>query len=146
MRRTGDQDAAGFADTLEPRRDIDALAENVVALNQDIAEMDADAVDDAPGSGMTALRSTISFWIAIAHSTASTTEGNSSSNPSPMVLTMRPPRPATIGSAASRCSPHRPRRPGLVLAHEARIADDVDRHDRGQSAGFGHSNPQERIA
>jgi hypothetical protein len=43
----------------------------------------------------------MSFWIAIAHSTASTTEGNSSSNPSPIVLTIRPPRPAMTGPGGS---------------------------------------------
>ena len=48
------------------------------------------------------LRSVITFWIATAHSTAATTEGNSSRSPSPVVLTMRPPWSATIGRAASR--------------------------------------------
>ena len=38
--------------------------------------------------------------------------------------------------------PHRPRRPDLVLAHQAGIADDVDRHDRSEFAGFGHCAPQ----
>ena len=55
-------------------------------------------------SGVSALRSTISFWIAIAHSTAATTEGNSINNPSPIVLTMRPPWLGHDRPAASRCS------------------------------------------
>ena len=89
-------------------------------------------------SGVPALRSTISFWIAIAHSTAATTEGNSSRSPSPVVLTMRPPklrhdRPRRLAMLA-----HRPRRPRLVLAHQARVADDVDGEDRGEPAGGGH--------
>ena len=33
---------------------------------------------------------------------------------------------------------HRPRRPRLVLAHEARVADDVGGEDRGEAAGGGH--------
>ena len=33
----------------------------------------------------------------------------------------------------------RPRRPRLVLAHEARVADDVGGEDRGEAAGGGHS-------
>ena len=33
---------------------------------------------------------------------------------------------------------HRQRRPRLVLAHQPRIADDVDGHDRGEAAGRGH--------
>ena len=37
---------------------------------------------------------------------------------------------------------HRPRRPYLVLAHEARVADHVGGEDRGELAGFGHRVPQ----
>jgi len=55
-------------------------------------------------SGVPALRSVMGFWIAIAHSTAATTEENSISSPSPVVLTMRPPLLTTSGAAASRCS------------------------------------------
>src|SRR5580698_8124197 len=84
--------------------------------------------------GVSALRSTISFWIAIAHSTAATMEGNSSSTPSPVVLTMRPLKLATIGSATSRCS----LTARLVLAHQARVADDVGGEDRGEAPGGGH--------
>ena len=39
--------------------------------------------------------------------------------------------------------PHGPRGAGLVLAHEARVADNVDCHDRGEPADFGHSAPRE---
>src|SRR5208283_177838 len=34
--------------------------------------------------------------------------------------------------------PHRPRRPRLVLAHQARVADDIGGEDRGEPAGGGH--------
>ena len=45
------------------------------------------------------------FWIASAHSTASTTDGNSTSAPSPISLTSRPPRSAITGSNTStRCA------------------------------------------
>ena len=37
---------------------------------------------------------------------------------------------------------HGARRPRLVLAHEAGIADDVYGHDRGEFAGFSHYAPQ----
>ena len=36
-------DAAGFSDALEPRRNIDAIAEDVVHANDDVADVDADA-------------------------------------------------------------------------------------------------------
>jgi hypothetical protein len=33
---------------------------------------------------------------------------------------------------------HCARRPGLVFAHEARVADDISSHDRGEAAGISH--------
>ena len=42
-------------------------------------------------SGTSALRSAIAAWISTAQRTASTTLANSTSRPSPVVLTMRPP-------------------------------------------------------
>jgi len=41
-------DAAGLGDAFEPRRDVDAVPQYVVALDQHIAEMDADAPFHAP--------------------------------------------------------------------------------------------------
>src|ERR1700691_4756328 len=39
----GDANAAGFGERLEPRGNVDAVAVNVLALNDDIAKVDADA-------------------------------------------------------------------------------------------------------
>ncbi len=39
----GDTDAAGFCEAFEPRRDVDAVAENIVALDDNVAHVDADA-------------------------------------------------------------------------------------------------------
>src|SRR5439155_10341107 len=47
----GDADAAGLGDAFEPCRDVDAVAEDVVALDQDIAEVDADAPFHAAFAG-----------------------------------------------------------------------------------------------
>ena len=41
-------DAAGFRHDFEPRGDVDAVAEDVVVLDDDVAEVDADAEDEAP--------------------------------------------------------------------------------------------------
>ena len=38
----GDADAARLGQRLEPRGDVDAIAVNIVAFNDDIAEIDAD--------------------------------------------------------------------------------------------------------
>jgi hypothetical protein len=39
----GDADPTRFGDAFEPGGDVDPVAEDVVALDQDVAEMDADA-------------------------------------------------------------------------------------------------------
>jgi hypothetical protein len=38
-----DADAAGVSDAFEPRSDVHALTEDVIALDQHVAQMDADA-------------------------------------------------------------------------------------------------------
>ena len=45
--RSRDADATGFGDACQPCRDIDAVAENVVTLDQDVAEVDPDPEGDA---------------------------------------------------------------------------------------------------
>ncbi|MGA8398931.1 MAG: hypothetical protein WB697_03535 [Stellaceae bacterium] len=72
------------------RSDVDPVAEDVVLIDNDVAEIDADTELD-PSLGR-------HFRLALSHSglhlqadcTASTTRANSISNPSPVVLTMRP--------------------------------------------------------
>ena len=41
----------GSASAFQPRRDVDAVAEDVVALDDDVADIDADAKLDAPVLG-----------------------------------------------------------------------------------------------
>ena len=43
-----DADAAGLGQRLQPGRDIDAVAEEIAALDDDVAEIDADAQADPP--------------------------------------------------------------------------------------------------
>ena len=43
MGGSGKADAAGFGDCLEPGRDVDAVAEDVVGRDDDVADIDADA-------------------------------------------------------------------------------------------------------
>src|ERR1700735_1249927 len=42
----GDTNAAGFGERLEPRGDVDAVAVNVLAFDDDVAKIDADAQHD----------------------------------------------------------------------------------------------------
>ena len=45
--RRADADLAGLGERLEPRRDVDAVAKDVVALDDHVAHVDADAKADA---------------------------------------------------------------------------------------------------
>src|SRR6185437_13892558 len=49
--RARDVDRTGLGQSLDPRRDIDAVAVNVVALDDDVADIDADAERDAVALG-----------------------------------------------------------------------------------------------
>ena len=57
----GDADAAGLGERLQPRGDVDAVAVDVVAVDDDVAEIDADAEHDLgwralrPAHGLRAL-------------------------------------------------------------------------------------------
>ena len=100
MHDVGDEDAArGCAMAFEPGGDVDAVAEDVVALDDDVAEIDADA--ECRCASARHVRDCASAIAALdlrrRSSTASTALPNSTSAPSPIVLTMRPWCAATAG-------------------------------------------------
>src|SRR5207302_796457 len=43
VRRLGNADAAGLGQRFQPRRDVDAVAEDIIARDDDVADVDADA-------------------------------------------------------------------------------------------------------
>jgi hypothetical protein len=47
VNHAGNADPAGLGERFQPRRDIDTVAEDVVALGDDVAEIDTDAPADA---------------------------------------------------------------------------------------------------
>ena len=49
--RPRDADAAGLGERFQPRRDVDAVAEDVVTIGDDVPDVDADAKPDAPLAG-----------------------------------------------------------------------------------------------
>jgi hypothetical protein len=53
---SGHEHAAGLRNLLQPRGDVDAVADQVVAIDNDIAEMDADAKNDGFLGGSVELR------------------------------------------------------------------------------------------
>jgi len=86
--------------------------------------------------GTASLRSAIMTCTATEHSTASTTEGNSSRQAVARGLDdFRPPCVATSASEATRCSRSVRAGPGLVEPHQPGIAGHVGSHDRRQPCG-----------
>ena len=116
----------------KPSRNIYAVAENVVPVDDNLAEVYPDTELDRP----------LRCEIALAHraldgdgaSTASTTLPNSTSAPSPIILTMRPWRAATAGLNVS----FQIRRiAAIVLASSAciirAVTGDIGGKDRGEA-------------
>ena len=94
-----------------------------------------------------ALRSAIPRCTSTAQRTASTTLANSTSKPSPVVLTIRPRCSAIFGSISSPQMRLQPlERALLVRSHQARIAGHIGGEDRGEAAGGGHRGPSTRFS
>jgi hypothetical protein len=97
---TRDADAARLSQCLQPRRNVDAITVDVVAITDNVAKIDPDTEDDPLVLGVCALRSTIPRCSSTARRTASTTLGNSANMPSPVVFTMRPRCSLIFGSTS----------------------------------------------
>jgi hypothetical protein len=68
----GDADAARLGEAFQPRRDVDSVTVNLLALPHHVAEVDADS-EFHPAFGRTSEFSPLSLvWISTAHCTAST--------------------------------------------------------------------------
>ena len=103
-------DAARLGEALEARRDVHAVAENIVVLDDDVADMDADAEVDALGLGHARhCARPCRAGRRRRSATASTTLANSTSRPSPVVLTSRPLCSASWDRSGRRDGPSVPR-------------------------------------
>ena len=69
----GQADAADLGELLDARGDVDAVAEDVAILENDVAEIDADAEFDARSAATSELRRRMRSWISIDARTASAT-------------------------------------------------------------------------
>ena len=125
----GEADAAGLGRRLQPRGDVDAVAEQVLSLHHDIAEIDPDAELDLPVVGQLSLRVRNAAWISVAQRTASTALPNSARIASPAVLKTRPRCRVTSFLNTSEC-PRRFERLLLVLGHQAAVPGHIRREDR----------------
>src|SRR5207253_4711657 len=84
----------------QPSGDIDAVSENVVVIENDVTDMDADPKLDPESVETSAFCAAILRWTSTAQRAASTALANSTSIPSPVVLTMRPRCLAIVGSTS----------------------------------------------
>lgn len=90
VRIVGDANAAGLCNAFKARCDVDAVAEDIIVIDNDVADMNPDRNSIFRSAGTPAFCAVIPRWTWIAQRTASTALANSTSRPSPVVLTMRP--------------------------------------------------------
>ncbi len=88
-------DRAGLGERLESRGDVDAIAEDIIAVDDDVAEV----------GDMGSLIARAACCISTAQLSASTTLEKSASKLSPAVPTIRPPCSVINGSTARRSLP-----------------------------------------
>ena len=129
----------GLGEYFEARGDVDAVAENVVVLEDHVAQIDADAeLDPSRRRHIGIAAAPSARCTSAAHVTASTTLWNSTSMPSPVVLMIRPRFLAMEGSMSSRrWVLRRAERPSLVDLHQPAIADHVGGKDRFREPSLG---------
>jgi hypothetical protein len=95
-------DTAGRRQGLEASGHIDALTIEVVPVDDDVSEIDSDAVPDPlPLARFSSVRA-IASWMASAQATAATTLPNSTNEPSPISLTTLPPCFSICGRTRAR--------------------------------------------
>jgi len=134
----GDADPIGLGDTFEPGGDVYAVAEDVVALDQHVAEMDADAPFHsavAGNRGVPLRRQVLQRQGAFDGADYrgeldQDTVAGRFEDPTAML------RDARIGSGAMLAQ--HLNRARLVEPHQPAVADYVGREDGGETAGRGH--------
>ena len=133
--RARDRDAADRRQRLQPRGDVDAFAVDVVALDDDVAEIDADAIADALRFGalrLGARRRLLDRQRAV--------DGGDHAREFDQraVAHQLDDAPAVRGDAGIEDPASVDLQPferaGLVGLHQAAVADDVGGKDRGQFA------------
>src|SRR6266700_3930639 len=139
--RPGNTDAAGLSERFQARRDIDAIAKDVAALGDDVAEIDADAKPDLPlvGHLRLAVDHPALHLGGAAHRIYDAREfhqqavAGSLDDAALMLLDLGIDElPAMRLETLVRAF--------LVRPHQARIARHISGEDRGQTAGRGHGS------
>jgi len=141
----GNADAAGLGNAFEPCRDVDAVTEDVVALDQYIAEMDADAPFHAAFAG----NPRVAFRRQLLQRQGAFDGANHRAelDQHPVAGGLDDP-PAMLGderisggAMLTQCL----RRARFVEPHQAAVAHHIGGKDRGKTAGGGHDRPGTRF-
>ena len=121
-----------------PAGSVRRRTQRIVAFDQDVAEVDAYAIDDAAGLQNTDVA--LDHQLLNRDSAFDRGDHRRKFEQQPVAHRLDDPAPEPRHDWPGRLAmlAHRFRRPRLVLAHQARVADDVDGHDRGEAAGRGH--------
>ena len=138
VRRARNGYTTGFGDAFDPGGDVDAVTEDILPFDQDIAEMDANSVEDALRLG--------SVFVAGRHlplhrqGALDRRDDGREFDEHPVAHGLEQPPPVRGDHRLSSFTPlpNKTCRADLVLAHHARIADDVGGEDRGEFAGGCH--------
>jgi hypothetical protein len=130
--------AAGFGDAFQPRGDVNAVAKDILAFDQDIAEVDANPVEDPLPLGRAFVAG--GHLPLHRHGAFDRRDHGREFDEHPVAHRLED-SPAVRGDdRPSGLAPlaHRLGGSGLVLAHHARVADDIGGKDRGELAGGRH--------
>ena len=138
----GNADPAWLGERFETRGDIDAVAENVVAFDDHVAKVDADAKLDASIVwlvGIAANHSALDFGGAThrVHDTPEFREKTVAGvfdHTAPLLGDLRI-------DQLGEMRPHALVRALFVGAHQARVAGHIGGEDRGETADSGHCSP-----
>ncbi len=126
----GDADAARLGQRLQPRGDVDAVAINVVAVDDDVAEIDADPEGDARPGGRQVVHGALDGHGALDRiDDRGELDQRAVADQLDDASAMGGHRRIEDGLAVAL---ERIERAGFVGAHHPRIADDIRRKDRGQ--------------
>ena len=134
MGRSRDQNAAGWAELLQTGRHVDAVAQEIIALDHHVAQVDADAQDDPALGGICLL--TVSNRLDCRGAGHRADDGPELGDEA--VAHQLHHAAAVLGQ--KRLQHRLPQalqgreRPSLVGLDKARVADHVGGHDRCQSA------------
>ena len=146
-RRPRNADSSRLCDAFQPRRDIDPVAQHVLAVDQHVAQMNANSVDDAFRLG--SLRVALGRLFLHGERTFDRRDNRGKLDQHPVAHRLEH-APAVRGDdRRGRLAhvQHRLHRSDLVLAHQPGVAHDVGGEDRGEFAGLIHSscNPALRM-